>query len=51
MGLGMVMMGYIADYSSISATFIVSAVIVLSSLGMFRIVTLDYYERNVGRGS
>jgi MFS family permease len=45
MGSGMVVMGYIADYVSISATFIVSSAIALISLTIFRAKTLEFYNR------
>jgi MFS family permease len=46
MGLGMVMMGYVAQYLSIASTFIVSSALALTGLIIFRFATLGYYERN-----
>lgn len=45
MGLGMVIMGYVAQYLSISATFIVSSGLAMAGLVIFRISTLGYYNR------
>ena len=44
MGLGMVIMGYVAQYLSISATFIVSSGLALAGLIIFRFSTLGYYS-------
>lgn len=45
MGLGMVIMGYVAQYLSISATFVVSSGLAMAGLVIFRISTLGYYNR------
>jgi predicted MFS family arabinose efflux permease len=47
MGSGMVMMGYIAQYFSISATFLVSMVIIAFGLIIFRKTTEPYYSRKM----
>jgi MFS family permease len=47
MGSGMVIMGYIAQYYSISATFIISAVISLIGLIFFRKITAGHYGKNI----
>jgi MFS family permease len=43
MGAGMVIMGYVAEYISISATFVFSSIIVATGLLLFRIKTAPYY--------
>ena len=47
MGSGMVIMGYVAQYYSISATFIISAVISLIGLIFFRKITAGHYGKNI----
>jgi MFS family permease len=47
MGAGMVIMGYVAEYLSISATFIFSSVIGVTGLIFFRKITAPYYQRNL----
>lgn len=48
MGAGMVIMGYVAEYVSISATFILSAGIVMAGLFFFRRKTAPYYYKETG---
>ncbi|HEY4784791.1 MAG TPA: MFS transporter [Bacteroidales bacterium] len=45
MGAGMVMMGYVSQYISISATFLVSTVIIAAGLLVFRKFTAPYYKK------
>lgn len=45
MGAGMVIMGYVAQYFSITATFIFSAIIVLAGLLFFRKLTIPIYKK------
>lgn len=45
MGSGMVMMGYVAQYFSISATFLVSTAIIGVGLLVFRKTVAPYYQR------
>jgi MFS family permease len=49
MGAGMVVMGYIAEYVSISATFIVSMVIIAVGLIIFRKLVAPYYQEHINR--
>lgn len=45
MGAGMVVMGYVAQYFSITATFVFSAIIVLAGLLFFRKLTIPIYKK------
>lgn len=47
MGSGMVMMGYVAQYYSISATFVLSAAISLIGLIFFMKITAGHYQKNL----
>lgn len=47
MGAGMVIMGYVAEYINISATFLLSAAVVAGGLFLFRTKTAPFYYKNV----
>lgn len=47
MGLGMVMMGYVAEYLSIAATFLVSMAIIGIGLIVFRSFVAPYYSKQL----
>jgi MFS family permease len=47
MGSGMVIMGYVAQYSSISVTFIISSAIGVAGLVFFRKITAPYYQKHL----
>ena len=47
MGLGMVMMGYVAEYFNIAATFMVSTFIIGVGLLVFRRMVAPYYKRQL----
>jgi predicted MFS family arabinose efflux permease len=46
MGLGMIVAGLVAEHFSISAVFIMNALVCLIGLIFFRGFVLNYYERN-----
>jgi len=47
MGLGMVAAGLIAQYMSIAAVFLISAIVCLAGLVFFRMKVIGFYNRNI----
>lgn len=47
MGFGMLLMGFVAQYSSISVTFIISSIIAFIGLLFFRNITAHNYQKSI----
>ena len=46
MGLGMIVSGFIAQYISISAVFLISSAVCVAGLAFFRLKVIGFYNRN-----